>query len=268
MFMSLALKLSELSPWFKRLLWRRWYQYLAGYKQPDWRFMNYGYAPLNLAAPRFDLRPEDEPNRFAIELYRQVAGAVPLGGLDVLEVGSGRGGGAAFVQRYLGPKHMTGLDVSAKAIRFCRRTYGARGLSFVQGDAESLPFGAEEFDAVVNVESSHCYGSMPAFLAEVKRVLRGGGHFLFADLRGAADLEHLERRLLESGLAILEQEDITANVLAALQLDSERKWALIERSVAQRWRGVFREFAAIEGSKIYAGFRDGAVVYRRYLLRK
>ena len=50
------------------------------------------------------------------------------------------------------------------------------------GDAESLPFGDEMFDAVVNVESSHCYGSTPAFLAQVKRVLRCGGHFLFADL--------------------------------------------------------------------------------------
>ncbi|QDU31359.1 Phthiotriol/phenolphthiotriol dimycocerosates methyltransferase [Anatilimnocola aggregata] len=58
------------------------------------------------------------------------------------------------------------------------------GLSFVVGDAENLPFEDDTFDAVVNVESSHCYRSDPAFLAQVRRVLRTGGHVLFADLIG------------------------------------------------------------------------------------
>jgi hypothetical protein len=35
MLIRLAMKLSELSPRFKKLLWRRWYQYLAGYKMAD-----------------------------------------------------------------------------------------------------------------------------------------------------------------------------------------------------------------------------------------
>ena len=106
---------------------------------------------------------------------------------------------------------------------------------------------------------------MPAFLTEVQRVLRCGGHFLFADFRGAADLDRLHRNILETGLEVLQQQDITAQVLAALRLDSQRKWALIERSVNKRWLGIFREFAALEGSQIYAGFRDGSTVYVRYL---
>jgi len=268
MLIRLTLKLCELSPWFKRTLWRRWYQHLAGYKLADWRFMNYGYGSLDDNAPPLSLRPEDEPNRFAVALYHHVAGAVPLTNLDVLEVGSGRGGGAEYVARCLGPKQMTGLDFSAKAVRFCRQTYHLDTLSFVAGDAEALPFDDVSFDAVVNVESSHCYGRPSKFFAEVERVLRPGGHFLFADLRGAAELDNLHQELVATGLEVLAKEDITANVLAALQLDSERKWKIIEQSVSKRWLGVFREFAAIEGSQIYAGFQDRSAVYVRYLLRK
>ena len=54
----------------------------------------------------------------------------------------------------------------------------------MHGNAESLPFADESFDAVINVEASHGYPDFPRFLAEVARVLRPGGHFLYADFRG------------------------------------------------------------------------------------
>ena len=268
LLMRLALALSTRSPAFKRFLWRRWYQYLAGYQLVDWSFMNYGYAPLDEAAPLLPLQPADEPNRYSAQLYHYVASRVPLAGLDVLEVGSGRGGGAAFIKRYLQPRQMTGVDFSAKAVQFCRRAHAIDGLSFQHGDAESLPFADESFDAVLNVESSHSYGSMPAFLAQVKRVLRPEGHFLFADLRTAEDRDRLHQQIQGSGLTIVEQEEITANVVEALRRDSRRKLALLEQHGNQRLLSVFREFAAIEGSSIFEGFRSGAVVYVRYVLRK
>lgn len=268
MLVRLAMKLTEVSPSFKRFLWGRWYQYLAGYKKSDWRFMNYGYSSLNADDAPLSLEPADEPDRFSIQLYHHVAGRVVLEGCDVLEVGCGRGGGASFVKRYLRPKHMTGVDFSAKAVRFCTDNHRVEGLSFVQGDAESLPFDDASFDAVINVESSHCYGSMPAFLRQVKRVLRPGGHFLFADLRSTVDRDRLHQNILDTGLTVLEQEDITANVLQALRLDSERKLALIEKSAPKYLLGTVRRFAATEGSETYNDFHDGTNVYLRYLLRK
>lgn len=268
MLIRLAMKLTEISPRFKRFLWRRWYQYLAGYQLREWRFMNYGFAPLDEAGQPLSLQPADEPNRSSIQLYHHVAGAVSLEGLDVLEVGCGRGGGASYVKRYLRPQQMTGVDFSAKAVRFCQANHHVEGLSFVQGDAESLPFADESFDAVLNVESSHCYGSMPAFLRQVHRVLRPGGHFLFADLRMATDLDRLQEQLLASGLTIVEREEITDRVLAALRSDSERKLTLIEKSVPKRLLPAFRQFAAVEGSETYEAFRTGAMVYVRYVLGK
>jgi SAM-dependent methyltransferase len=267
MLIRLAMWLCVVSPQFKRLLWRRWYQYLAGYRLADWRFMNYGYASLSEFETVLALQPEDEPDRHSIQLYHRVAGAVSLAGLDVLEVGCGRGGGAVFVKRYHQPRRLTGLDFSAKAVSFCRQQHPLDGLSFVAGDAESLPFTAESFDAVLNVESSHCYGSMPKFLEQVRRVLRPGGHFLFADLRSVADSQRLHCEMEGSGMTILEQEDVTANVLAALRCESARKLAIIEQTVSRPMRNSFRQFAAIAGSEVYDGFSTGATVYRRYLLQ-
>lgn len=268
MLIQLAMRLSEISPAFKKFLWRRWYQYLAGYQIADWRFMNYGFSDEDAGETLLALQAADEPNRFAIQLYHRIASAHNLSGLDVLEVGCGRGGGASFLTRYHRPKSLTGVDFSPKAVRFCRENHRLEGLSFTAGDAESLPFADESFDAVINVESSHCYRSMPAFLTQVRRVLRPGGHFLFADLRSAADGERLHQHLTECGLTILEREDITPRVLEALRRDSQRKLALIERSVSPRLRHTFHEFAAIEGSEIYRGFRDGGAIYQRYLLQK
>lgn len=268
MLIRMAIRLSQLSPWFRKLLWRQWYQHLAGYRVADWRFMNYGYAELDAAKPLFILQADDEPDRYAILLYHRVAGAVDLKGRDVLEVGSGRGGGASFVKRYHHPSRMTGADISAKAIRFCREHHRVDNLSFLQGDAETLPLDDHSFDAVINVESSHCYGSMPVFLSEVNRVLRPGGHFLFADLRATSELDRLHAQLAGSGMAILEHQDITPQVLAALREDSGRKLAMIQGWVSQRLIGTFREFAGIEGSDIFAGFQNGSVSYVRYVLKK
>ena len=268
MLVRLALKLTELSPQFRKLLWRQWYQYLAGYRMADWRFMNYGYASLDASEEPVELDPEDEPDRYAIQLYHRVAGAVELKARQVLEVGCGRGGGSSFVRRRHHPQQMTGVDFSTKAIRFCRERYHLDGLAFLRGDAEALPFGDESFDAVINIESSHCYGSMLAFLSEVHRVLRPGGHFLFADFRTAEHRDRLHEQLAGTRMTILEQQDVTPHVLEALRQDSDRRSDLIRRSVDKRLVGTFREFAAVEGSEVFNGFKNGAAVYLRYALQK
>ena len=69
-------------------------------------------------------------------------------------------------------------------------------------------------------------------------------------------------------MTILEQEDIRENVVAALRCESARKLALIEKSVSQPLQNAFRQFAAVEGSEVYEGFKTGATVYLRYLLQK
>ena len=227
--------------------------------------MNYGFE--SDGGVRRELEPADEDDRFCIQLYDNTV-AIDLSGLDAVEIGSGRGGGASFVARYHRPKSMTGVDFSARAVSFCQQRHNVPELRFCHGDAESLPFDDSSFDAVINVESSHCYGSMPKFLTQVNRVLRPGGHFLFTDFRAAEDIPVLVQQLEESGLTIVEDETITAGVVKAMELDSDRKQQLIGQNIRSWLSGTFKQFAGIKGSTVFQSFEDGTFVYKRYLLRK
>jgi len=232
-------------------------------------FMNYGWADLDLMVSQIPLDAEDEANRYCIQLYHHVAAAVDLAGLDVLEVGTGRGGGASYIARYLKPRSMVGLDVTQGAIRFCSDRYRVANLSFVRGDAESLPFDGASFDAVVNIESSHCYRSMERFLAGVCRVLRPNGYFLFADHRERGEFDALRGQLRGTGLTLLREQTITPNVLRALDSDNARKQKLIKAKVPRALQGIFCEFAGITGTRgVYARFVRGDKEYFSFVLQK
>ena len=219
-------------PWpmaVRRLVWRACYDGLAKrVSTPDWAFMNYGYAPATGDIGRPPLRSCDERDRLCIQLYFHAIDHCDFRDRDVLEVGSGRGGGASYISHYLQPRSITGIDFSQEAVDLCNRHRRAPGLAFVCGDAQSMPFPASSFDAVVNIESSHCYESMDTFLSEVSRVLRPGGRFFFADLRSTDRVDTLREQFNASGLKVENETDITTNVLTALRLDNARKLGLID----------------------------------------
>jgi len=252
----------------KRLLWRRWYQFLAKrYHVEEWQIMNYGYVPIPEETP-LELDAKDESERYGIQLYNYVASPVALEGLHVLEVGCGRGGGAAWLHRTKRPAAMTGVDFSTEAIALCKQRYTQEGLTFLTGDAEALKLPSGSFDVVINVESSHCYGSMPAFLSEVHRVLKAGGHFLSADFRDNDKIDQWRSQLRASGLEMVRETHITPNVLAALDADNDRKLALMEKLIPKHLLKSFRDFAAVKGSLVYEHFRGGTMEYYSFVMRK
>jgi ubiquinone/menaquinone biosynthesis C-methylase UbiE len=252
----------------KKRLWRGWYDYLACYRQvTEWTCMNYGYA--GLTEPRTCEVPASlEPERWCLQLYHHVASAVPLTGKDVLEVGSGRGGGAVFVKQSFQPARYTGIDFADRAVALCRERYQVKGLAFAQGDAENLPADSASVDAVINVESSHCYGNFPKFLSEVRRVLRRGGHFLYADFRDAKDLESWHAQLSASGLELVSATDITPNVLVALDHDDSRKQTLIQKLIPKWLLKSFQDFAGTKGSLVQRLFASGEMKYWAFVLKK
>jgi SAM-dependent methyltransferase len=254
-------------PQFKKNLWRALYDYLARSQRSDeWTFMNYGFAAPDAKIVALD--PLDEPDRNCIQLYHHVAGAVSLEGDTIVEVGSGRGGGASFIKRYLRPERMIGVDLSTKAVALCRKRHCVEGLEFRVGDAENLPLDDGSMDAVINVESSHCYPSFEKFIAEVQRVLRPGGHFLYADFRDRSNIDAWRKSLQSSGLSLLRETEITTNVLTALDRDNDRKLAFINRIVPKPLRPSFNAFAGIRGTSVYEGFRTGRLAYVSFVLRK
>ncbi|MHC1741208.1 MAG: class I SAM-dependent methyltransferase [Anaerolineaceae bacterium] len=261
-------KMCDLFPGFRKSSRKQMYQLMAfGYQKQDWTFMNYGYAPEG-TGPELALHAEDEINRYCIQLYHHLASAVDLHGLKLLEVGSGRGGGADYIKRYLDPESVVGMDYSDKAVNLCNEHYHVDGLSFAPGDAENLPFDDESFDVVLNLESSHCYGSMPDFLEQVKRVLKPGGYFMFSDFRNSEQLAELDEQLERCGLRCLTRENITSNVLKALDADHGRRFAHIQRGVPKWLHKLFREFAGNKDTWIYNSFQSGEIVYQNFLFQK
>jgi len=260
---------ARISPRAARDLFWFWYQlFVVIDRDRDVRFMNYGYADLDPDARELPLTGEDAANRYCIQLYHHVAGAVDLTDRTVLEVGSGRGGGASWIARSLGVRSMTGIDFSEKAVAFSNDHYAAGNLTFRTGDALELPFADESLDAVVNVESSHCYVSMARFLGEVRRVLRPGGWFLYTDHRPHDHVDAWRAELAGSGLQVVRETDITANVVRALELDSERKEKLIDGKCPRFLRKQVAEFSATVGSQAYESFRNRDGIYLSFVLQK
>ena len=251
----------------RKIIWKLWYPFLTRrLRDEEVLFLNYAFEtdpPLSLK-----LEPADEPNRACIQLYHHVATQVELAGKRVLEVSCGHGGGASFLTRTLHPAHYTGLDLNPTGIAFCRRRHRVAGLDFVQGDAGNLPFADASFDAVINVEASHCYPDFPRFLAEVARVLRPGGHFLYADFRFNEGLADWEQALAGAPLKQVGTRVINAEVLRGMDLNSARSQALLVRHLPAWMQSLGRDFAGIRGSRIYNALKEDHLSYRSYCFAK
>jgi ubiquinone/menaquinone biosynthesis C-methylase UbiE len=229
-------------------------------------FLNWGYEedpPMGLP-----LDESDEPNRFCIQLYQQTATQVDLSGKDVLEVSCGHGGGASYLARTLHPRSYTGLDFNGAGIEFCKKRHNLTGLDFVQGDAQNLPFPDQSFDAVINVEASHIYPDCERFLGEVARVLRPGGHFLYADFRNRDGIPEWEAALDAFPMRLVSERIINEEVLRGLQKNSPRSTELINRRLPAFARRFGREFAVVDGSLFYRDLERGEITYRAYCFTK
>ena len=229
--------------------------------------MNYGYLDEDPNL-RPALTPADEVERYPIYLYHRVASRVCLADREVLEVGCGRGGGASYIKRYLGARRVLGVDIAHAAVALCRRVHRVPGLEFRQGDAEALPFGDASFDAVVNVESSHCYPAIAGFLSEVRRVLRPGGYFLYADLHHADTMCEFEEAAQKCGLELTERADISAGVAAALRFDSDRRKRWSEENAPTFAQRSVQAFVGVAGTRVPQALSRGSTMYLAYVMRK
>lgn len=254
-------------PAFKQVFWKLWYQYISSRIGSDpVTFLNYGYWPPE--GETLALHPEDEPNRPAIQLYHHVASGADLADQQVLEVSCGHGGGASFVRRYHKPKTYTAIDQNPKAIAYNRKVHGALGIEFQIGDAQALDFPINHFDAILNIEASHCYPRQDAFFESAYRVLKNGGHLLYADFRPSADTHQLDQDLSSAGFKIKSKTDITTHVLSALKRSSERYRSLVHKFSPKILHPIMESFAAVEGSGIYNSFVNRERIYYSYCLVK
>lgn len=189
-------------------------------------FWNWGMHCPELLKELTDICPDFNAgvsDTFSEQLYFQTLRGLPFSKndfktLNVLEVGCGMGEGLNFLTRLVDPARAVGLDISAAAIRRANAIL-ARGdrLTYVEGDAERLPFADGEFDLVVNVESSHNYPDVERFFREVARVLKPGGHFSIIDVFDARSSARFGKLQEENDFEWIYERDVTENVKSSIR---------------------------------------------------
>jgi phosphatidylethanolamine/phosphatidyl-N-methylethanolamine N-methyltransferase len=111
---------------------------------------------------------------------RAVQAANGLPGRRVLEVGVGTG---LALPHYAPEKRIVGIDLSAEMLALARKRVQELGLSNVeklrQMDAEATDFENASFDIAVAMFVASVVPNPRRLLAEMRRVVRPGGHLLF-----------------------------------------------------------------------------------------
>ena len=116
----------------------------------------------------------------------------------VLDLASGLGTSAIFLAEEFG-SNIIGIDLSKKNVDEANKTVQQRGTSNVQfkvGDAEKIPFNANEFDVIIS-ECSFClFPDKNLTAQEMCRVLKTGGRLGITDVAIEKTLPFIVQRLI------------------------------------------------------------------------
>ena len=115
---------------------------------------------------------------YAEHVTRYLAAAPLVAGRRVLDIASGSGYGTHLLSQ--SAAHVTGVDVSAQAVDYARRTYGTDNNEFHVGNATSIPLPDDAVDVVVSFETIEHLDDYAGFVAEVDRVLVDDGLFVLS----------------------------------------------------------------------------------------
>lgn len=139
-------------------------------------------------------------------------------------MGCGAGDVSVRVAGKLPGLMIVGLDLSEPLLGIARAGAEEQGLcgrlEFIRGDAESMPFEDDRFDAVMSLNTLHVLGDPVAMLDEVERVLAPGGLFLLSDIRRSR-LGHI--------MPILKSACPPSEVRSFLDKSDLRRWSLTDR---------------------------------------
>ncbi|MBP5520585.1 MAG: methyltransferase domain-containing protein [Treponema sp.] len=120
----------------------------------------------------------------AKELYSFTAGCLPKQAEScILDLGCGTG---LELQEYfnLNPTgKITGIDLAEQMLKFLESKFQGKNINLINGSYFEVPFGTNQFDAVVSVESLHHFTKqekIPLY-KKIKAALKPAGYFILTD---------------------------------------------------------------------------------------
>lgn len=124
------------------------------------------------------------------DLVWLVENATLSGNERVLDVATGGGHTAFALAPYAA--EVVALDLTRPMLEVAQKEANARGLkniSYVEGDAQTLPFANESFDVVACRQAPHHFPRVQQAVSEWARVLKPGGKLLLIDSTSPEDDE-------------------------------------------------------------------------------
>ena len=113
-----------------------------------------------------------------------------IAGGRVLDVATQEGGFVRILAKGLKSyTDIVGVDINGQAMETAKRTIDQQPIQFAQMDARQMGFHDESLDTVSISASLHHLAEIPPVLAEMKRVLGRGGHFVLAEMHRDAQTE-------------------------------------------------------------------------------
>jgi SAM-dependent methyltransferase len=216
---------------------------------------------------------QDERAAELAELVRSFV--VATGDERALDVGTGAGALALALAPLV--REVVGVDRVPELLGLAReRARGLANVTFVEGDAESLPFEDGSFDLVGTLRTLHHVPRPELVVAELVRVTRAGGRILVADQLAPVDplealaVDRFERARDPGHTRLLPEIDLR-HLFEANELVLLRDHHDLER----RELGAYLDLAGCEGearARALALAPDGSEVHLAtlgwYLLRR
>jgi ubiquinone/menaquinone biosynthesis C-methylase UbiE len=183
----------------------------------------------------------NNPVRAFVQRRVEAARLLRMGGRmeggTALEIGCGRGVGAALILDAFGAEQVDAFDLDPRMVRRARQRLGSRARLWV-GDAERLPLNGARYDAVVDFGILHHVPRWREALLEVARVLKPGGRFYAEEVLGGFIRHPLTKLFVEHP-----QED---------RFDAPTFRAAMEEAglavqAQEEWRGAIAWWVAVKG---------------------
>lgn len=131
----------------------------------------------------------------AKEFYPFTAKCLPnLKNANILDLGCGTG---LELEEYfnLNPSaHITGIDLAPKMLEILKNKFPDKNLNLINASYFDVPFGVNQFDAAISVESIHHFSKIDklSLYTKLHKALKDNGFFILTDYFALSDEEELK----------------------------------------------------------------------------